>query len=69
MLHHLSLFPILRSHPATIAGYLDSFEANESAKASEINPQKLFLESKRVVQKHPANEVGDLKKKHYVSVN
>jgi Zn-dependent M16 (insulinase) family peptidase len=52
-----------------IAAYLDKFEANESSIESEVQPQKLFSEPKRVVEKYAAGELGDLTKKHMVCVN
>ncbi|MCO5572009.1 hypothetical protein L7F22_025760 [Adiantum nelumboides] len=52
-----------------ISAYLEEFEANEAARESEVNFQKLFTEPKTVVEKFAAGELGDLKKKHMVCVN
>lgn len=52
-----------------IAEYLDNFEASSSPNESKIQPQKLFSEPVRVVEKYPAGDDGDLKKKHMVCLN
>lgn len=45
------------------------FEANSAASESAIKPQRLFSEPVRIVEKYPAGEGGDLKKKHMVCLN
>lgn len=45
------------------------FDASSAPDESKIEPQKLFSEPVRVVEKYPAGECGDLKKKHMVCVN
>ncbi|OAE21846.1 hypothetical protein AXG93_138s1170 [Marchantia polymorpha subsp. ruderalis] len=52
-----------------ISAYLDSFEASQSAKESEVGIQKLFTEPKRVVEKYAAGEGGDTGKKHMVYIS
>ncbi|XP_073010433.1 presequence protease 1, chloroplastic/mitochondrial isoform X1 [Typha latifolia] len=49
--------------------YLDQFEASPSRNESKVQPQKLFKEPVRIVEKYPADEGGDLKKKHMVCLN
>lgn len=49
------------------AEYLDMFSASSAPNESKIEPQKLFSEPVRIVQKYPAGE-GDLKK-HMVCLN
>lgn len=51
------------------AEYLDMFEASPSRDSSKIEPQKLFSEPIRVVEKYPAGRDGDLKKKNMLCVN
>eukprot|EP01018_Ginkgo_biloba_P017042 Gb_30845 [translate_table: standard] len=46
--------------------YLDQFEASNAAVSSEVKAQKLFFQSKRVVEKHLIGDLGDLVKKHMV---
>ncbi|OAE21847.1 hypothetical protein AXG93_138s1180 [Marchantia polymorpha subsp. ruderalis] len=53
----------------TFAAYLDSFEASQSAKESEVGVQKLFTEPKRVVEKYAAGEAGDTGAKHLVYIS
>ncbi|BBN08616.1 presequence protease [Marchantia polymorpha subsp. ruderalis] len=52
-----------------ISTYLDSFEASQSAKESEVGVQKLFTEPKRVVEKYAAGEAGDTGAKHLVYIS
>ncbi|XP_057534490.1 presequence protease 1, chloroplastic/mitochondrial [Amaranthus tricolor] len=52
-----------------LSEYLDNFEASSSPNESKIQPQKLFSEPVRVVEKYPAGDDGDLKKKHMVCLN
>ncbi|XP_042494165.1 presequence protease 2, chloroplastic/mitochondrial-like [Macadamia integrifolia] len=52
-----------------LSEYLDSFEANVASEASKVEPQKLFSEPVRIVEKYPAGEGSDLKKKHMVCLN
>ncbi|PON69124.1 S-ribosylhomocysteinase (LuxS) [Parasponia andersonii] len=49
--------------------YLNVFDANSAPNESRIEPQKLFSEPVRIVEKYPAGEGGDLKKKHMVCLN
>lgn len=49
--------------------YLDSFDASPARNESRIQPQKLFSEPARIVEKYPAGEGGDLKKKNMVCLN
>ncbi|XP_075520960.1 LOW QUALITY PROTEIN: presequence protease 1, chloroplastic/mitochondrial-like [Primulina tabacum] len=49
--------------------YLDMFEANSAPEESKIDSQKLFSEPIRVVEKYPATEAVDSKKKHMVCLN
>ncbi|KAK4437867.1 Presequence protease 1, chloroplastic/mitochondrial [Sesamum alatum] len=51
------------------AEYLDMFEANSAAEESRVGSQKLFSEPVRIVEKYPAAEGDDLKKKHMVCLN
>ncbi|KAB1207104.1 Presequence protease 2, chloroplastic/mitochondrial [Morella rubra] len=52
-----------------LSEYLNMFDASSAPDESKIEPQKLFSEPVRVVEKYPAGECGDLKKKHMVCVN
>ncbi|KAF2582988.1 hypothetical protein F2Q68_00003156 [Brassica cretica] len=52
-----------------LSEYLDMFEASPSRDTSKIEPQKLFSEPIRIVEKYPAGRDGDLKKKNMVCVN
>ncbi|KAK9691159.1 hypothetical protein RND81_09G179900 [Saponaria officinalis] len=52
-----------------LSEYLDMFEASPAANESKIEPQKLFTEPVRVVEKYPAGDVDELKKKHMVCLN
>ncbi|KAG0492569.1 hypothetical protein HPP92_005967 [Vanilla planifolia] len=52
-----------------LSTYLDQFEPSPAPNESRIVPQKLFKLPVRVVEKYPAGEGGDLKKKHMVCVN
>lgn len=45
------------------------FEASSAPSESVVAPQKLFSEPVRVVEKYPASEGGDLKKKNMVCLN
>ncbi|XP_022746449.1 presequence protease 2, chloroplastic/mitochondrial-like [Durio zibethinus] len=49
--------------------YLDMFDASTAPDESKVEPQKLFSEPVRIVEKYPAGEGGDLKKKHMVCLN
>lgn len=49
--------------------YLDLFDASTASNESKVKPQKLFSEPVRVVEKYPAGDGGDLKKKHMVCLN
>ncbi|XP_041011119.1 presequence protease 1, chloroplastic/mitochondrial-like [Juglans microcarpa x Juglans regia] len=52
-----------------LSEYLDMFDASSAPKESKIEPQKLFSDPVRIVEKYPAGEGGDLKKKHMVCLN
>ncbi|KAI8028462.1 hypothetical protein LOK49_LG02G03504 [Camellia lanceoleosa] len=52
-----------------LSEYLDMFDASSAPSESRIEPQKLFSEPVRIVEKYPAAEGGDLKKKHMVCLN
>ncbi|XP_073024732.1 presequence protease 1, chloroplastic/mitochondrial-like isoform X2 [Primulina eburnea] len=52
-----------------LSEYLDMFEANSAPEESKIDSQKLFSEPIRVVEKYPATEAVDSKKKHMVCLN
>ncbi|KAL6963987.1 Homeobox protein PKNOX1, variant 2 [Sarracenia purpurea var. burkii] len=52
-----------------LSDYLDMFDASSAPSESRIEPQKLFSEPVRIVEKYPAAEGGDLKKKHMVCLN
>ncbi|KAK8561299.1 hypothetical protein V6N13_149527 [Hibiscus sabdariffa] len=52
-----------------LSEYLDLFDASKAPSESKIEPQKLFSEPVRIVEKYPAGEGGDLKKKHMVCLN
>ncbi|XP_074560044.1 presequence protease 2, chloroplastic/mitochondrial-like [Curcuma longa] len=52
-----------------LSEYLDQFESSSAPNESKILPQKLFKEPLRIVEKYPAGDGGDLKKKHMVCVN
>ena len=45
------------------------FEASPSRDTSKIEPQRLFSEPIRIVEKYPAARDGDLKKKNMVCIN
>ncbi|XP_044489578.1 presequence protease 1, chloroplastic/mitochondrial-like isoform X1 [Mangifera indica] len=52
-----------------LSEYLDNFEASSAPSESVITPQKLFSKPVRVVEKYPASECGDLKRKNMVCLN
>nr|GMC83350.1 presequence protease 1, chloroplastic/mitochondrial-like [Ipomoea batatas] len=52
-----------------LSEYLDTFDASSAPQESRIHPQKLFSEPLRIVEKYPAGEGDDLKKKHMVCIN
>ncbi|XP_038990108.1 presequence protease 1, chloroplastic/mitochondrial-like isoform X1 [Phoenix dactylifera] len=52
-----------------LSGYLDQFEASSASNESKVQPQKLFSAPKRIIEKYPAGEGEDLKKKHMVCLN
>ncbi|KAG9451388.1 hypothetical protein H6P81_011353 [Aristolochia fimbriata] len=52
-----------------LSEYLDQFDASPVSDESRIQPQKLFSEPLRVVEKYPAGEGGELKNKHMISLN
>ncbi|XP_059647770.1 presequence protease 1, chloroplastic/mitochondrial [Cornus florida] len=49
--------------------YLNMFDESSAPKESIVKPQKLFSKPVRIVEKYPAAEGGDLKKKHMVCLN
>ncbi|XP_027105923.1 presequence protease 1, chloroplastic/mitochondrial-like [Coffea arabica] len=52
-----------------LSEYLDMFDASSAPNESIIQPQKLFSEPVRIVEKYPVAEGDDLKKKHMVCLN
>ncbi|KAG1366609.1 putative Presequence protease 2, chloroplastic/mitochondrial [Cocos nucifera] len=52
-----------------LSEYLDQFEASSASNESKVWPQKLFSAPKRIIEKYPAGEGEDLKKKHMVCLN
>ncbi|KAE9447212.1 hypothetical protein C3L33_20907, partial [Rhododendron williamsianum] len=52
-----------------LSEYLDMFDASSAPSESIIQPQKLFSKPVRIVEKYPAPEGGNLKKKHMVCLN
>ncbi|KAK4740063.1 hypothetical protein R3W88_003760 [Solanum pinnatisectum] len=52
-----------------LSEYLNMFDASSAPHESRVEPQRLFSEPVRIVEKYPVGEDGDLKKKHMVCVN
>lgn len=52
-----------------LSEYLNMFDASSAPNESKIESQKLFPEPIRIVEKYPAGEGGDLKKKNMVCLN
>nr|XP_016502803.1 PREDICTED: presequence protease 1, chloroplastic/mitochondrial-like [Nicotiana tabacum] len=52
-----------------LSEYLNMFDASSAPHESRVEPQKLFSEPVRIVEKYPVGEDGDLKKKHMVCLN
>ncbi|KAJ4836375.1 Presequence protease 1, chloroplastic/mitochondrial [Turnera subulata] len=52
-----------------LSEYLDMFDAGSAPIESKIEPQKLFSKAARIVEKYPAGDGGDLRKKHMVWLN
>lgn len=52
-----------------LSEYLNMFDASSAPHESRVEPQTLFSEPVRIVEKYPVGEDGDLKKKHMVCVN
>ncbi|KAE8711733.1 Presequence protease 2 [Hibiscus syriacus] len=52
-----------------LSEYLDLFDASTAPNESKVEPQKLFSEPVRIVEKYPAGEGGNLNKKHMVCLN
>ncbi|XP_030466638.2 presequence protease 1, chloroplastic/mitochondrial-like [Syzygium oleosum] len=52
-----------------LSEYLDMFDASPAANESKVQTQKLFSKPVRIVEKYPAGEGGELKKKHMVCLN
>lgn len=55
--------------PFPCTEYLDMFDASSAPSESIIQPQKLFSKPVRIVEKYPAPDGGNLKKKHMVCLN
>lgn len=49
--------------------YLDLFDTSPASSESKVEPQKLFSNPVRIVEKYPAGKGGDLRKKHMVCLN
>ncbi|KAM3377161.1 presequence protease 1, chloroplastic/mitochondrial [Capsicum galapagoense] len=52
-----------------LSEYLNMFDASSAPHESRVEPQRLFSEPVRIIEKYPVGEDGDLKKKHMVCVN
>ncbi|KAJ6692553.1 PRESEQUENCE PROTEASE [Salix purpurea] len=52
-----------------LSEYLDMFDASSASNESRIEQQKFFSEPVRIVEKYPAGDGSDLKKKHMVCLN
>ncbi|KAJ8763421.1 hypothetical protein K2173_002304 [Erythroxylum novogranatense] len=52
-----------------LSEYLDMFDASSAPNESKVVPQKLFKEPIRVIEKYPAGDCVELKKKHMVCLN
>ncbi|XP_057787461.1 presequence protease 1, chloroplastic/mitochondrial [Salvia miltiorrhiza] len=52
-----------------LSEYLDMFEANSAPEESKVDYQKLFAKPVRIVEKYPATDGVDMKKKHMVCLN
>ncbi|MCL7046639.1 hypothetical protein MKW94_022333 [Papaver nudicaule] len=52
-----------------LSEYLDLFESNSASNESKVQLQSLFSKPVRIVEKYPASEGSDLKKKHMVCLN
>ncbi|KAK4563080.1 hypothetical protein RGQ29_005541 [Quercus rubra] len=52
-----------------LSEYLDMFDASTAPNESKVETQKLFSEPVRIVEKYPAGEGGDMKKKNMVCLN
>ncbi|XP_074285856.1 presequence protease 2, chloroplastic/mitochondrial-like [Silene latifolia] len=52
-----------------LSEYLDMFEASSAPNDSKIEPQKLFSKPVRIVEKYPAGDADEPKKKHMVCLN
>lgn len=52
-----------------LSEYLDLFDGTSASSESKVERQKLFSKSVRIVEKYPAGDGGDLKKKHMVCLN
>lgn len=62
-------FTVFFTLPFNNAAYLDQFEASPVPNESRVEAQKLFEEPVRIIEKYPAGEGGDLKKKYMVCMN
>ncbi|KAJ6403531.1 hypothetical protein OIU84_015443 [Salix udensis] len=52
-----------------LSEYLDMFDASSAPNESRVEQQKLFSEPVRIIEKYPAGDGGDLKKKHMICLN
>ncbi|KAI5592027.1 hypothetical protein BDE02_04G123600 [Populus trichocarpa] len=52
-----------------LSEYLDMFDASSAPNESRVEQQKLFSAPVRIIEKYPAGDGGDLKKKHMVCLN
>ncbi|XP_065024478.1 presequence protease 1, chloroplastic/mitochondrial isoform X1 [Musa acuminata AAA Group] len=52
-----------------LSEYLEQFESSSAPNESKVLSQKLFKEPVKIVEKYPAGDGGDLKKKHMVCLN
>lgn len=52
-----------------LSEYLNMFEASSAPNESIVEKQKLFSEPARIIEKYPAGDAGDLKKKNMVCLN
>ncbi|KAH9695593.1 presequence protease 2 [Citrus sinensis] len=52
-----------------LSEYLNMFEASSAPNESIVEKQKLFSEPVRIIEKYPAGDAGDIKKKNMVCLN
>ncbi|KAH9656124.1 presequence protease 2 [Citrus sinensis] len=53
----------------SVTEYLNMFEASSAPNESIVEKQKLFSEPVRIIEKYPAGDAGDIKKKNMVCLN